>query len=104
MELPLSSLAAQPVVVEEPVVVVPARSSYNLTGGWGALILWFIIVAVIVWFILYSLRPTWVQQRDASTGQPNGNIDAGRVLLASVIIAIIVVVIVALIRGSCRRA
>ena len=94
---PLSALAATPVVIieEKPVV-------YNMTSGWGALVLWFIIIAVIAWFILYSLRPTWVQTKDAQ-GLATGNIDAGRVLLASVVIALIVVIIVFLIRSSCSR-
>jgi len=94
---PLSTLAPTPVVVVEQKPVV-----YNMTSGWGALILWFIIIAVITWFILYSLRPTWVQRKD-SNGQPTGAIDAGRVLLASIVIALIIVIIVWLIRGSCAR-
>ena len=94
---PLSALAATPVVIVEE-----KRVSYNMSSGWGALILWFIIIVVISWFILYSLRPAFVQGHD-SNGQPNGSIDAGRVLLASVVIALIVIVIVVLIRSSCSR-
>jgi hypothetical protein len=90
---PLSALAATPVAV--------APVSYSMTSGWGAYVLWFIIIAVITWFILYSLRPTWVQQ--TTNGTPNGQVDAGRVLLWSVVIALIVVLIVWLIRSSCRK-
>lgn len=94
---PIASLAPNPVVAEA--VVVPV--GYNVASGWGALVLWFIIVAVIVWFILYSLRPTWVQQRGEG-GLPNGQVDAGRVLLASVVIALVVVLIIWLLRSNCR--
>ena len=95
---PLSSLAATPVVIIEEKQV-----SYTMTNGWGALILWFIIIAVIAWFILYSLRPTFVQTKDPVTGQPTGEIDAGRVLLASIVIALVIIIIIWLIRSSCSR-
>lgn len=83
----------------EAIVVRPV--GYNVTSGWGALVLWFIIIAVITWFILYSLRPTWVQQRGEG-GLPNGQVDAGRVLLASVVIALVIVLIIWLLRNNCR--
>jgi hypothetical protein len=88
---PLSALAATPV----------DNNGYNMKKGWGTYVLWFIIIAVIAWFILYSLRPTWVQQE--TNGSPNGQVDAGKVLLWAIVIALIVVLLVWLIRSSCRK-
>lgn len=98
---PLSALAATPVAAPAAATCGAAGSNYTMTSGWGAYVLWFIIIAVITYFILYSLRPTWVQQ--LTNGVPNGQVDAGKVLLWSVIIALIIVLIVWLIRQSCRK-
>jgi hypothetical protein len=102
----MSACAAQPLsaLAATPVVAAPAcgvQSTYYMTAGWGAYVLWFLIIAVITWFILYSLRPTWVQQQ--TNNVPNGQVDAGKTLLWSVIIALIIVLIVWLIRSSCRK-
>lgn len=96
--VPIATLAPGPVVVEK-VEVKPV--GYRISEGWASLVLWFIIVAVIAWFVLYSLRPTWVQQRGAD-GLPTGQVDAGRVLLAAIVIALIIVLIVWLLRANCR--
>ncbi len=94
---PLSSLAKE-------------RSDYSQMSedghGWGMegwnwanVLLWFVIIAVIVWFVLYSVKPTMVQKTDGN-GNTTGEVDNGKVLLWSVIIAIIVIVIIWLIRYS----
>ena len=62
-------------------------------GSWGTVLLWFIIVAVIVWFVLYSVKPTFVQKKD-DAGETTGEVDNGKALLWSVIIALIVAAIV----------
>lgn len=60
------------------------------TWGWWSVILTFIIVFIIVWFLLYSLRPTFVLNTDS-----NGNViqpptvNAGKVVVYSIIIALI---------------
>lgn len=79
---------------------VVQKNGYAL-GGVGSLILWFIIIAVIVWFILWALKPKAVQVLTPS-GEPTGQLDAGKVLIASIIIALIIVLIIWLIR-SCAR-
>jgi hypothetical protein len=65
--------------------------------GYGAIgwaVLWFLIIAVIVWLILFSLRPAWAVDED-------GNVDTGKVLLASIVIALIIVIIVWIIWCAC---
>ena len=57
------------------------------SGYWAWYILIFVIVVVVVWLILSAFRPTWVQQTNEA-GEPNGELDAGKSILWSVIIAL----------------
>jgi hypothetical protein len=57
--------------------------------GFGFYLLWFVIVALVAWFILYLWKPSWVQK----TGVP-GELDGGKVLTWSLIFALIVTLIV----------
>lgn len=61
--------------------------------GWA--VLWFIIIAVIVWLIVYSLRPNWALNDD-------GELDTGKILLASIVIALIIVIVLYIIYAACR--
>jgi hypothetical protein len=61
--------------------------------GWA--VLWFIIIAVIVWLIVYSLRPTWALN-DVN------ELDTGKILLASIVIALIIVIVIFVIYSACR--
>lgn len=61
--------------------------------GWA--VLWFIIIAVIVWLIIFSLKPAWALDED-------GNVDTGKVLLASIVLALIIVIVVWVIYMACR--
>lgn len=80
---------------------VTAHTGYAFGGGIANLLLWFIIIAVIFWFILWTLRPRAVQ-RLTPTGEPTGEVDAVKVLVGSIIIALIIVVILWLIRACAR--
>lgn len=62
--------------------------------GWA--VLWFIIIAIIVWLIVYSLKPAWALNED-------GDVDTGKVLLASIVIALIIVIIVWILYMVCSR-
>jgi hypothetical protein len=72
-----------------------------VASGWGQFLLWFIIIAVIAWFILYSFKPVWVQKTNAQ-GQPTGEADPCKTLFAAIIIALIVIILIWLLR-SCGR-
>lgn len=61
--------------------------------GWA--VLWFIIIAVIVWLIIFSLKPAWALNED-------GDVDTGKVLLASIVIALIIIIIIWIIYAACR--
>ena len=69
--------------------------------GWGAFLLWFIIIAVIVFIILYLLKPTFVQNF-TSGGVPTGEVNAGKALVSAIIIALIIVLILWLLKSVAR--
>lgn len=98
---PLATLACNDTYEVKDSCDTGCGTNYNLGAGIGNLILWFIIIAVIVWFILWSLRPAWVQTTGAD-GQLTGQVDAGKVLIASIIIALILVIIIWLIKAASR--
>jgi len=61
--------------------------------GWA--VLWFLIIAVIVWLIIFSLKPAWALNED-------GDVDTGKVLLASIVLALVIIIIVWIIYAVCR--
>jgi predicted secreted protein len=69
--------------------------------GWWSVILVFIIVFIISWFLLYSLKPNFVLNTDA-----NGNVvtpvtvNGGRVVVFSIIIALVVCLLLWAFRNS----
>lgn len=66
---------------------------------WGLYLVWFIITALIVWVILYLLRPAFLSSRNPD-GSYTGIPDTGKTLGAAVVIALIVVLIVWLVRRA----
>lgn len=71
-------------------------------GGYGGYfawaILWFIILAVIIWLILAAAKPTWVQKTD-DQGQPTGELDNGKAILWAIVIAFIICIIIWILRA-----
>ena len=71
-------------------VIVTDRKPWS---GIGAFLFWFVIIAVIAWLILYSVKPTWVLR-------PGTNeVDTGKVLWMSLLIALVIVIIIWLFRS-----
>jgi len=69
----------------------------GMDGRWwglGMFILWFIIIAVVTWLVIFSLKPSWVLNPGTT------EVNTGKVLLASIIIALIIVIIIWLIKSS----
>lgn len=104
---PLTNLApgCSVIATEQPKVVVPVTAAAATVGfggiNIGSLLLWFFIVAVIAWFILYTMKPEAIQKRNAA-GVATGEVDWGRLLIASIIIALVVVLFIWLIRAANR--
>lgn len=79
---------------------MPQTCGYGM-GGFGNFVLWFVIIFVIIWFIMWLTKPAAVQTRNPD-GSLTGNIDAGKVLVASLVIALIIIVLVWLFRSLCK--
>ena len=78
------------------------NGSYGRGGHWFLnLVIWFVIVAVIVWFILVSTKPTWVQKNDEN-GVSTGEVDQGKAILWAVIIALIITAVIWVVRYGIR--
>lgn len=84
---PLGSLG-----VNQP-VSYPA--TYGYMDGFGFYLVWFLIIAVVAWIVLFSLKPDFVRKLD-------GELDAGKVLLWAVIIGLIGIFIIWLVK-KCNR-
>jgi len=75
--------------------------TYCATGGSGGkfayFILWWVILVVIIWFIIYSLQPSWVMKdnNDCSgdSCKKKCEVDQGKAVLVSVIIALIIILL-----------
>lgn len=85
-----------------------ARDSCEMAGSSpiAYFILWWLILVVIIWFIIYSLQPSWVMKEDCDDnhhhGHHNCQIDQGKAILVSIIIAFILIIIFYLISRSYR--
>lgn len=62
-------------------------------NGWWFFLFWFLIVGIIVWFLLFALKPDFVQFTDEDDNV-TGEVDQGKVLLWAVIIALVVIFLV----------
>lgn len=80
---------------EHPAPKVDSYQGYN----WAWALIAFIILVIIIWLILWAVKPTWVQQTDPA-GNCTGEIDNGKAFLWAVAIALVIVIIVWLIRAA----
>lgn len=100
LKQPLSTLA------EECPDISTYKSAPHTRGlggnSWVGYILWFIIIAIIVWVILIATKPTWVQTYTPE-GIPTGNIDQGKAITWSVVIALVIVIIIWIIRAATKK-
>ncbi len=77
------------------------KQGYGGGGGyWAWGFLWFIILVIIIWLILWTTKAEFVQKKD-DHDECFGEVDAGKVLLWSIVIAIIIIIIIAIILAAC---
>jgi heme/copper-type cytochrome/quinol oxidase subunit 2 len=86
---PISSLAKE--VMNKP--AHHQASKHGCYNDWWFYLFWFLIVAVIAWFLLFALKPDFVQ-KDDDNENPTGEVDQGKVLLWAVIIGLVAVFLI----------
>lgn len=64
-------------------------------------LLWFVVIALIIWFILYVLKPSWIM-KCGPDGKPTNEVDPMKTFFAAIIIALLVLLLIYAIRGSGR--
>ena len=75
------------------VKVVKKDCNSWVSSYWFGFILGFILLAVIIALLLAAAKPTWIQNTDAD-GQPDGTVNAGKVVLWAVIVSLFVILII----------
>ena len=73
---------------------------YGLSFGLGNYVLVFLLAAVIVFLILWWLKPALVQKVN-SAGQPTGELDMGKVLVGVLLAGVIAILVFWLFRAGC---
>ena len=69
-------------------------------GNWIWFLVWFFVIAIIVYFIVYALKPEFAQYKN-ERGEPNGEIDPGKVLFTAIIVAIVIIIIAWIFLWAC---
>ena len=79
--------------------------------NWCMCIIWFIVIAIIVWFILYLTNPRFIQKKKKVCGERGGreddcekscgfeNFDWSRMILATLVITAIIMIFIYLFNG-----
>ena len=62
-------------------------------NNWWFYLFWFLVIGIIVWFLLFALKPDFVQKEDEEDN-PTGEVDQGKVLLWAVIISLVSIFLV----------
>lgn len=83
-------------------VAAPCVSGMLGAGNFATALLWLVIIAVIVWIILWLAKPSWVLKVDATTGAVTTDVDLVKSILYAIVIAIVIVLILWLLKASFR--
>jgi len=80
---------------KKEVCAKPVEKTCNKWGAtyWISFILGFILLAVIIGLLLAAAKPSWVQNTNAD-GQPDGTVNAGKVVLWAVVVSLFIMLIV----------
>lgn len=61
--------------------------------GWWFFLFWFLVIGIIVWFVLFALKPDFVQEKDRHDN-PTGEVDQGKVLGSAIVISLVLIFVV----------
>lgn len=95
----LSALETAGDVEVAPAVAVAAAGYSVSENSWGVYLVWFIVATLIIWIILYLLRPAFLQTRNPD-GSYTGQVDTGKALGAAVVFGLLIVLLVWLARRA----
>ena len=62
-------------------------------NNWWFYLFWFLVIGVIAWFLLFALKPDFVQKKD-KRDNVTGEVDQGKVLTWAVVLAVAAVVLI----------
>ena len=102
-------------IVVEPETIIIQKDQHHY-GKWMNFLFWFVIIAIIAWFLLFSLRPEIVlkhhnrEHRDSDRNEHSdhedhdnrhGEVDHVRVLVGAIVIALIAIFLIWIFQWGC---
>lgn len=76
----------------------PCCNSGSAGGGVAALLVWFFIIFIVIWLVLFAIKPECL-----CTGKKN-ELDTGKTVLAAFVIALVIIIIIWVIKAFAYRA
>jgi large-conductance mechanosensitive channel len=86
-------VAARSASVRSPVSPVGSSDEAHYGGNFVTALVWFVIIAVIVWLLIAAIKPEWAVKKD-NNGDPTDEVNHGRAMFAALLVALVVVVVV----------
>ncbi|PCJ29002.1 MAG: hypothetical protein COA94_02975 [Rickettsiales bacterium] len=68
-------------------------------GNTNMFVLWFVLLTAVVWFLLYTIKPSFIQKKDSS-GETTGESNNGKAFLWSLGISAVLLFILWAIKQS----
>lgn len=84
---PIASLAPNgEILVDTNPTVVRVEKGNSIMN----LLVWFLVIAAIIWGLFAIFKPTWVQKKDLN-GFPIGELDQSKAIIYALIISLLIV-------------
>lgn len=90
---PISSLAASMLEADNTAASMDTYQHHHEScgGSWWGFFFWWIIVALVLYFVLFALKPDFVLKKDHH-GDYYDEIDQGKLLGSAIVISVIILV------------
>lgn len=90
---PLSSLAKSMLDAEAP-AATHAHHDHHCHGSWWSILFTWLVAAIVVYFVLFALKPDFVLKDDDYHHSSCDEIDQGKLLGSAVLISIVIIVLI----------